>query len=284
MKKFLGRLLIYAGILKILIFVIMSSWWLLAEPSHNRNWSPEYTRLPKVTWHSSSTLHVANVRDWLFTDTSFPTKQNYVDETFDLNTIVKTWFFIEPFSSWSAVGHTFFSFEFADGRSIIVSVEARKELNEEYSGIRSLFPTYEYMYVWTTERDMLTNTVFFAKDNIYRYPLTISLESQKELFRALAQGTAELYEQPRFYHLLGANCTNILARHANYVQPDAIPFHYSWFLTGYADTYLYKLGYIPHDLPFTEIERQAFFTPTIRSAIATGAGANSTTFSAVIRR
>jgi hypothetical protein len=284
MRSVVSRIFSYICIVKILLVAFVAAWWFIAEPSHNRNWSPEYALLPHIQWQSTSTVHIANIRDWYFTNTSIPTEQTYRNETIDLNTLKKTWFFIEPFSTWSGIGHTFFSFEFTDGRSIILSVEARKEVGEEYSGFRSLFPTYEYMYVLTTERDMLTNTVYFAEDDVYRYPLTIPLEDQKELLRVLLESTAALVDEPRYYHLFGANCTNILARHANRAHPESVPLHYSWFLTGYADSYLYDLGYIPHDIPFAEMERQALLTPLIRSAIAAGTGSSSPAFSSYIRQ
>lgn len=284
MRILVSRTFLYFILVKILLVASVAAWWIIANPSHNRNWSPEYALLPQISWQSTSTAQVANIRDWHFADTSFPTERPYINETFDLNTLVKTWFFIEPFSSWSGVGHTFFSFEFADGRSVVISVEARKEIGEEYSGFSSLFPTYEYMYVWATERDMLTNTVFFAEDDAYRYPLTIPIEDQKELLRALIQSTDALAKQPRFYHLFGANCTNILARHANLAHPGSVPLHYSWFLTGYSDSYLYSLGYIPNDIPFAELEQQALLTPKIRAAIAANTGSSTPAFVAYIRK
>lgn len=253
--------------LLLLVIVIVAIWWLVAKPSHDRIWRPDYAKLPTVEWTSTSTAKISNVRDWVFTDTTFPTDQNYTSKNINIEKLKKTWFLVEPFSKWSAVGHTFFTFEFEDGSTVVASIEARREVGEEYSILKGLLPFFEYMYVWTTERDMYTNTTIFAGDKLYKYPLTISLPSQKNLLQRLLTRTHELETNPRFYNLLTSNCTNLLAQEANKVKPGSVPYHYSWILTGYADSYLYSLGFIPNDVPFAELEEKSLITPLIRKAV-----------------
>lgn len=258
-------------------------WWLLASPSHNRDWRLDYAKLPTVTWTGTSTATVGNVRDWVFIEPAFPEDRPYIHKNIDIERLKQTYFMVEPFSTWSAVGHTFFVFEFDDGSTVVSSIEARRESDEEYSIIRGLLPYFEYMFVWTTERDMFTNTVIFAGDKLYRYPLTISLESQKHLLRELLARTHELESRPRFYNLLTANCTNILAREANSIKPDSVPFHYSWILTGYADTYLHSLGFIQNDIPFDELEQKSLITPLIKKAILIDDTATEKRFTDAVR-
>ena len=51
-------------------------------------------------------------------------------------------------------------------------------------------------------------------------------------------------DKPRFYNTLTTNCTSALAAIVNKARPGAIPWDWSFLLTGYADRYLHKLGYI----------------------------------------
>lgn len=263
--------------------VIVAIWWLVSTPSHERNWRADYAKLPTVEWAKSSTARISNVRDWLFTTSAYPLDQPYIDKTVDIDTLSKTWFMVEPFSEWDMVGHTFFLFEFSDGTTIVSSIEARREVGEEYSILKGLLPYFEYMIVWTTERDMFTNTTYFANDNLYRYPLTISLESQKKLLTLLLERTHELETRPRFYNLLSANCTNLLATEANKIKPGSIPYHYSWILTGYADSYLHSLGFIPNDIPFDRLEEQSLITPHIRKAAQNGHAETEQEFAKAMR-
>lgn len=266
----MARVLYGIGALFLVGIFTVLLWWFLATPSHNREWREDYAKLPNVTWASDSMATVENVRDWVFTSPTYPEDKTYISKKIRIEDLEQAYFMVEPFSEWSFVGHTFFLFKFKDGSTVVASIEARREKGEEYSIIKGLLPYFEYMYVWTTERDMFTNTTFFANDNLYQYPLTISLESQKHLLKRLLERTEKLSEEPRFYNLLTANCTNLLAREANAIRPGSVPFHYSWILAGYADTYLHSLGFIPNDELFEVIEAKALITPFIQDAVLRG--------------
>ena len=64
------------------------------------------------------------------------------------------------------------------------------------------------------------------------------------IFRQFVDETAALATTPRWYNTLTTNCTSSLIAYVNKVQPDAIPWHYSFVLTGRTDTYLGRLGYV----------------------------------------
>ncbi|HMP85395.1 MAG TPA: DUF4105 domain-containing protein, partial [Candidatus Paceibacterota bacterium] len=88
------------------------------------------------------------------------------------------------------------------------------------------------------------------------YPLLISKEAGRALLLDLSIEAQKLQTTPRFYNTMTSNCTNLLADSANRVKKGSVPFHYSRLFTGYADDYMYKLGFIPNDLSFEEINKK----------------------------
>jgi hypothetical protein len=59
--------------------------------------------------------------------------------------------------------------------------------------------------------------------------------------------TQSLASVPRWYNTASNNCTSSLIKYVNESKPDAIPFHYSYALTGKIDEYLEQLGFKASD-------------------------------------
>lgn len=174
---------------------------------------------------------------------------------------------MEPFSDNAAIAHTMLSFEFADGAAYVTSVEARREVGEAYQALRAaLLPTHEYLWVWASERDMYANSTWYTGDDLYLYPLALTPAEARAILREVLADTASVAAQPRWYHTLAANCTNVLARTVNRTRADAVPLNIAWLLPGYADSFLHELGYIAPGRPFETAERAAHITPLIPAA------------------
>lgn len=231
-------------ILAALLFVLVvgSIWQLTRTPKSEATWLPEQSRVARAAIEEG-VVTIQNVRDWTYTSEG-PASEDWQTQTIRTEDIAGAWFYIEPFASWKAVGHTFLAFELADGSTIAFSVEARREVGEEYSAARGLLRTYELTYQWGTERDFVTRRLVYLNHPLRLYPLTLSPEASRALFVSLATETNTLADTPRFYNTLGANCTNVLAHIVNQHYLGTLPYDLSWNLTGYADTYLMKEGLI----------------------------------------
>src|SRR5262249_30192482 len=75
--------------------------------------------------------------------------------------------------------------------------------------------------------------------------LAITAAQAQALFRGLLAKTNDLAAHPRFYNTLSANCTNMLAKLVNQISPGRIPLDRSWYLPGYSDLFLMRIGLIP---------------------------------------
>jgi hypothetical protein len=239
----------------------------LKVPRMDRDFEEASKILPDITISTSaegrSMVTIEHVRDWRYKKGEVVSKE-YYDETFDVSKMKQVYLLFNPFGKWEGVGHFFFVFEFEDGKSISVSIEARRENSEEYSAIRGLFNEYELWYAFGSSEDFLSRRATYHDEELYKYPLSISTSSAQGLFLDLSRTAEELETTPGFYNTLTSNCTNLLADSANRVKKGSIPFHYSRLFTGFADDQLYDLGFIPHNKPFEEIYKEARIDESFR--------------------
>ncbi len=253
-KKILKIILGIIVFIIVLILVIFISNK-LKIPSLDRDWSEDSKILPSISINENI-IEIKNIRDWRY-DSEKVLSKDYYDETFNLDEVEKTYLLFNPFGKWDGVGHSFFLFEFSDGKVISVSIEARREKDEEFNSIKGLFNKYELWYAYGSAADFITRRAVHYEDHeLNMYPLLISKEASRNLFLDLAQQAQELETKAKFYNTLTSNCTNLLMDSANRTKKGSVPFHYSRLFTGYADDYMHKLGFIPNDQSFEEINKK----------------------------
>lgn len=244
---------ILAVLITVIILISISN--IIKTPSHDRQWSEDSKILPSISVNEN-TIEVKNIRDWRYSRTEILSKE-YYDESFDLNKLEKTYYLINPFGKWNGVAHGFFLFVFEDGKSVSVSIEARREADESFNSIKGLFNKYELWYTYGSAADFITRRAVHYEDNeLNMYPLLISKEMSQKLFLDLANETQSIEKEARFYNTLKSNCTNLLMDSLNKAKKGTVPFHYSRLFTGYSDDYFYKLGLIPNDASFEEINKK----------------------------
>lgn len=261
MKKTLRifGILIALFVLAVLCIIISN---LLKTPSHDRDWSEEVAILPGITL-STSTINIKNMRDWRYGYKEVRSR-DYYEDTFDLEKVSKAYLLFNPFGKWDGVGHSFFVFEFEDGKTVSVSIEARSEKGESYDAIRGIFNNYEMWYVFGSAADLMSRRAIYHNEDLYMYELRISNEGAAALLRDLATTAERIETEPAFYNTFTSNCTNLLADSANRVKKGSVPFHYSRLFTGYADDQLYDLGLIRNDKPFDQVFAESRIDQMIR--------------------
>ncbi len=272
----------YAFFALLALVLIAGAAILSREPRGDREWVDEFVRTPTAWENGIGVFYIRNVRDWTYGTGSVLSK-DWIDEVeADPRKITRAWFMEEPFPSWSAVGHTYLSFEFNDGTALSFSVEARMQKGQNYSALRGLFQQYELTYSWGTERDFLARRILLLGHSVRMYPLAIEPDVARALFRALAEKTTELAGHPRFYNTLTANCTNILAEIVNGAYPESIPYDISWNFPGSSDSFLMSMGYIRAEGSVEE-ERSRHDLGQYREEIAHIATSDQKMFSGEIR-
>jgi hypothetical protein len=235
----LGLVLVGAGALAILHGA--------RTPSLSRDWDEDVRVLAGVDLMGTGEVRLTNVRDWRYTRESIVSRA-YFDALLDPADIVDVWMYEQQLDDFGLVAHTFVVFEFdesyGDARYLGVSVETRRESDEEYSLLGGMLRAFEVTHIWATERDLVTRRVQYLDYPLTRYRLQIPEEYRERIFVKLALETHELASEPRWYNTALNNCTSSLIQYVNESEPDAIPLHYSYVLTGKVDDYLRKLGYL----------------------------------------
>lgn len=256
-----GMLWILGGLAIFLIIYIGGR-----TPKNDRVWESGFERLNTVTIIDETHVSIADIRDWRYSKEA-PTSFKYFDETYDLEKLEQVWFVLEPFSKWQAVAHTYFIFDFSDkDESLSISIEARREKNETYDGLKGMFRTYELYYSWGTETDFTGRRAYKDDAVMYMYPMKLSHEQSVNLLKHLALETNKLAENPRFYHTFSSNCTNELAKVVRSYKPDALPWYSVYVLPGYADRFLYDQGYLDVDVAKYQLHEQYLITDVVQKS------------------
>jgi hypothetical protein len=248
-KIFIG---IGIGIL-IVITIFLAS--LTRTPSHSRNWELGHDKLPQIQINGNDIV-VKNLRDFTW-DEDGSADGKYITDNFDLNKMNSLDVVISHFDSFEGIAHIFITFGFEDDKHIVVSVETRREDDEEFSTIQGLLNKFELIYVVGTERDIIGTRTNVRGERVYLYNVNADNSTIKELFKLIAQDVNKIYDSPVFYNTLSHNCTNAITRRAEEVADIKFPFSYKMLLPGYVDEVLYDMDIIEHKGTLEETRKKA---------------------------
>jgi hypothetical protein len=203
----------------------------------DRDWYPYLSRTTHVELESDR-FAVTPVSDWSYAREG-ETGETYVEAAYALSDLREVWFMLEPQPGSQLAAHTLLLFEFEGDRLLALTIEARREHDEDYSALRGIFNAYELAYVWGTARDFLTRRAVMLDHEVFVYPVAITREQKVMLLTRLLERTQALETEPRYYNTITSNCTNELAKAAG--------FHWApaYIFTGRSDEYLFRRGIIP---------------------------------------
>ena len=220
----------------------------LRRPSNAGSWRPEQARLPHIRL-SGDSVWIGNVRDYRWAADS-SVVAGWEDAAYDLRTVRRVYFVLSPFArAWRGPAHTFLSFGFDDGRYLAVSVEARKQVGQDYSPLRGALRSYELMVVLGEERDLVGMRALQWRDPVYVYPARATPAQARLLFLRMLQRAKGLESHPEFYNTLTSNCTTNLVDAVNAIWPQRIRATWQTLLPGYSDALAYRLGILDTTLP-----------------------------------
>ncbi|MDP1771049.1 MAG: DUF4105 domain-containing protein [Methylobacter sp.] len=252
----LGHLVLFIGILV---------WWLEITPSNDRAWQPDVSQLPYATFEGGI-VTVHNIRNFNYRS-EFDYQPAYYDQSYDITKLdgvdLFAFYWMGP-----AIAHTIISFNFGEQGQLAVSIETRKELNEEYSTIKGFFRQYELIYILADERDVIRLRSNYRKnppEEGYLYRIKGSKENGQRLFLGYLKKINELHEKPQFYNTLLDNCTTAIWVRS-WVSDEQLPFSWKILLSGYLPEYLYESKLLEQQVPLSELQRQAYINSLAQAA------------------
>lgn len=253
------NVLIFSLISGLLIFCV---WFFSLKPSNTRPWAVEFSRLSKIET-SGNQITIENFRDFKWQNAR-AFEPIFTKGVFDLSKLDRLDLIVEPFKDSDYLAHTMLRFGFSDHKSLIVSVEARREEHETYSLPAGFFRQFELIYVFGSEEDLLGLRAIARKARLYQYPIKADKQFMTELLKDLARSANSLHQVPKFYRSILDNCTTTLVKHFDRVGPKKIGLRKETILPAMTGKLLYQLGYMDTDLSYEKAQEHFRIDQSIR--------------------
>jgi hypothetical protein len=242
--------------------LIVMLWWFTLAPSNDENWQADVSR----TAYAEVNGNIVTIHDLRNCD--YRAEFNYTCQwqtrQVDLSDLRGLDLFVDYWGSpW--IAHTILSFDFGNGNYVPFSIEARKQVGQEYSAIRGFFRQFCLISIVSTERDVVRLRTNYRKDeDLYLYHTTATLPFARALFLDYVGLTNDLHDHPKWYNAITDNCTTQI------FQLESMrgqPFNLAILLNGKGDEMEYKKGNLATDgLPFDELKRRAYINPAAKAA------------------
>jgi hypothetical protein len=251
------------GVLILCIFVLIG--WSQVAPSHDRNWVPSVAKLPYAKTEGDQ-IQIHNIRNFDYrTEKDFSVR--YYDKTYDLNKLETIDYVLSHWEGNETIAHSIFSFGFAGGDYLTVSVETRLEEGEPQSGLRGLFKQYELIYILGDERDLLRLRTNFRKEDVFLYPIAMDKKTVREVFNVVMERVNNIASKPEFYNTITQSCLSSLVGDLKRVITPKSSFDFRRLANGYSDELLYENGWIDSTLSFAETKRLHYINQYVQDDI-----------------
>jgi hypothetical protein len=248
------------------VAALFLGWWLRQKPSHDRDWDPSVAVLPRAV-RGGDVVTIENVRNFDYPSPDEFTPR-YETRTVHLaNLRAADIIFFNWGSPW--MSHPVLVFDFGPDGRVCVSIEVRYRKGQKYSVLRSLYRQQELIFLVADERDVILRRTRHARSQeSYLYRFNASPDELRTVFLDYVGAINGLYETPRWYHGLCANCTTTFYR-----LPSS-RFRYDWRVLANArlDEALYEDGRLDRTVHFHELRRMAHFNEIANSAPEGGFG------------
>lgn len=242
--------------LTMLIAIVMVPWSLI-QPSNDRAWIAEHSRAG-YTDMVGDQLTIHHVRNFDYTDGG-ATRERWEQRRVHMSNLRGMDIFHDAFMG-DLMGHPVLSFDFGPDGRICLSVEARREVGEDFSPFGGLYKMFELQYLFSTEEDCIRLRTHIRKEPVYMYEINAPLEDVREMFLSSVRIQNDLAKKPRFYNVTHTNCTTTLRGQ----RPEGK--RGSWdpriLFNGLLDEYLYERGrLVAHGMSFEELRKRAKINP-----------------------
>jgi hypothetical protein len=243
----------------LMLFAAVLIWWLSLQPSNDRDWLEDVSRLPRAQIEGNI-LTIENVRDFHYRgsgDADYEAR--WETRRYDMSKIVGQDIFL---SDWGAppIVHTIMSWRFADGPPLAISVETRKEKGESYSAVAGFFRQFELYYVVADERDVIGVRAAHRGEHVSLYPLRARPGSARRLLDGYVARINALNEKPAWYNALTTNCTTVIFGIVREVFGVSALRDWRIYANSHLPELLYERGAINTSMPEPELVRASDIT------------------------
>ena len=114
------------------------------------------------------------------------------------------------FSHWDnmeEVAHSMLGLNFADGKTVVISLETRLPKGADQNAVDGLYRRYELAMLGGTPEDLYGLRTDHRGETLYVYRLAMDKKALRDTAVSLLERAAELHRRPKFYNSLCRNCT-----------------------------------------------------------------------------
>jgi hypothetical protein len=250
----------------LVIAVLFLIWWFRQKPSHSRNWDASVAVLPRAV-REGDLVTIENVRNSDLHSPDNPIPQ-FETRSFHLaNLKGADIIFFNWGSTW--MSHPVLDFDFGPDGHICISIEVRYRKGQTFSILRSMYRQQELIFLVVDERDVILRRTKYGKSQeTHLYRFNAPTEELCTAFLDYIEAINNLYQTPRWYHGLGANCTTSFYRLPN----SRTRFDWRVLANGRLDKALYEAGRLDQTLSFQDLRQAASLTEIANHAPQDGFG------------
>lgn len=246
-------------------FIAVLSWWLTLAPSLNREWSVDYSKLPKAVIDGDK-VTICNIYNFDYPPGGdavprWETRSYNLADIEGMDLAINYWG-----SPW--IAHPIVIFRFKNAPPLAFSIETRREKGEKYSALGGFYRRYELIVLAGDERDFLGGRVDRGED-IYLYATTATPERARARLLDYLETINALNGRPRWYNAVTSNCTTAIRGMNNHGTK--LPLDWRLLINGKGDEMLYEHGELrTGGLPFDKLKREAWINPAAKKAFNGG--------------
>lgn len=233
-------------ILDLTVLQLLLIWYFITlTPSKcfkNTKWQVPWKRNPTAVFEPANTVTIHNIRDFNYRSVN-DYDVNYISDRLNLAETVSLDLAVSHWDNLESIAHTMLSFEFANGKRLVFSVETRLPENTEQGFLPGLYKQFELLIIIGTENDLFKLRTNYRNEKLYLYRTNASAEQARSILHALLLAANRHVKHPQFYNSLTSNCTTSLIPMLRQIKP-SFPGDIRLMLNGYSDEFLFKMGYL----------------------------------------
>lgn len=233
-----GALLILTGFL---------SAYMLKTPV-TQDWVPLMEHEAYIT-REGDLITIHNFRDTVH-ETGKPPRIRWTQARFDLSQIEGADLIIQPFGGVKALAHVMLTFRFADGRHVIVSMEARQAKGREFDALAGFFRRDPVYPIVASERDLIWERLARTPpDPVQIYSLRADKAAVRIYFERIVGFVNRSHQKPIFYSTLSESCMTTFMNLAPEAFADVPWYDGRRWVPGYSLSLFQQLGLVDQSLP-----------------------------------
>ena len=169
-------------------------------------WQKPWRRTLEVRKTAGGRYELRNVRDFFYrSETDFDVRYRTVTvspgEISSMDVVFSHWDNLE------GIAHSMLGLNFADGTTVVISLETRLPEWAEQNGLDGFYRRYGLAMLAGTPQDLYGLRSGHRGETLYVYRLRKDHETLRDMTVSLLERAAELQRKPEFYNSLFRNCT-----------------------------------------------------------------------------